>query len=273
MNDVLLSLVHGFIPGELPSLPCPTCTLGRVRAKKYGIKFPESSKSYSLRENAQEEDYDWEPDWMNGAFFGTLACDSKSCNEVVVIAGDWKVQERLGPRGRWHGAYETRAFLRFATPTFLLIDSLPVKTPKVVGERIKEASAVLWVDPNAAGNRLRLAVEDLLTVRRVTRFKFVVDKKTRKRIRQHMSTHERLAIFKDKWPDAAKVFMAVKWVGNQATHEASLTVEQVIRQAEYLERGLKLLYDTKDHDLDREVRAINKAKRIPVTRQRMAMPK
>jgi hypothetical protein len=241
-----------------------------MRAEKGAIKFPESFQSYSLRENAEEEDYDWEPDWMGGTFFGTLACDNKSCNEVVVIAGDWKVQERLGPRGRWHGEYETRAFLRFATPPFLLIDSLPVKTPKVVGERIKEASAVLWVDPNAAGNRLRLAVEDLLTARGVTRFKFVRDKKTKKRTRQRMSTHERLIIFKDKWPDVAKVFMAVKWVGNQATHEASLTVEQAIRQAEFLERGLNLLYGTKDHDLDREVRAINKAKRIPATRQRKA---
>ncbi len=50
----------------------------------------------------------------------------------------------------------------------------------------------------------------------------------------------------------------MKWVGNQGSHGDPITASDVIESAEYLDHALRTLYDTRDADLARKARAVNK---------------
>ena len=63
---------------------------------------------------------------------------------------------------------------------------------------------------------------------------------------------------------AVELLEAVKWIGNQGTHEDSLTVADVLKSAAFLHRALELLYETRVDDSD----ILDRAKRINEARKK-----
>ncbi len=85
---------------------------------------------------------------------------------------------------------------------------------------------------------------------------------TKARKRRRLSTHERIEAFKTQNATAASSLEAVKWVGNQGSHGDSISASEVIESAEYLDHALRALYDTRDAELARKVKAVNKARGV-----------
>jgi Domain of unknown function (DUF4145) len=201
---------------DWPRAGCPVCGDGYLIPETFEtLESPESMRLH--------DDESWEPDWIRGTFHGSLKCVIPSC-------GEWAELFRL----------------RIALPAFPILTP-PSETAEQVKEAIHGASEVLWVDPSAAANRLRFAIETALTaigMRRYTR-------KNGKLIR--ISTHQRITEFKKRDLEAGEALEAVKWIGNSGSHGDSLTASDVLDGAEFLEYRFRLIYNKNDQGLRRRI--------------------
>jgi hypothetical protein len=102
---------------------------------------------------------------------------------------------------------------------------------------------------------MRVAVEDLLTSLGVARF-------TRTSPRKKIVLHERIARFAKANEAVAEILEAVKWIGNQGTHEDTLTVDNVLDGADMFAHALNRVFDAETKALERKVRAVNAKKRV-----------
>jgi hypothetical protein len=244
MNEDLAQLGGWVDEGDWPAITCPTCAVGQLSTPKSAITLipiadPENGRSFP----------------ENGYFHGTFTCRRNKCKEIVAATGRYEMEsvfdaksERLGYKATYH--------LQLVLPPLLIILALPNATPQIVCTRIKEAALILWADPNAASSRLRLAIEGLLTHEGMRRYKIVRHKRVR------LTTHERLKELEHYVGFPATAFEAVKWIGNQGTHENDLTVKDVLEASEILGYGLELLYGNRDDLFERKVRKVIKAKGI-----------
>ncbi len=166
-----------------------------------------------------------------------------------IIVGDYAVDVDFDDDGR---SFEVDVYrLRFAAPPLKIVAS-PVGTPDTVIKAIDGATAVIWTDPSAAANRLRVAIEELLTAHRIRRFRNVRGKRIR------LNTHDRIQEFGQYKTRPAETLEAVKWIGNQGSHEAALTATNVLEGAELLGFALRELYDKTEKQMERKVRTVNK---------------
>lgn len=240
--------------GEWPHVACPSCGDGSLAIEKF-----EDAETAASR-NARDHEA-WEPEWISGTFTGTLKCARSACAEPVVVAGDMKVDMRTAANGAWYGEYDEFYRLRFAWPALTLVET-PAATPNEVTSAIMAASACLWVDPNSAANRLRFAIELLLTQQKVKRFAV-----TRNGKRARLTTHARITEFKISNQLAGEALEAVKWIGNSGSHDAELASADVIDGAEMLGYALRLIYDRTDANIQKRIRAVNRAKGLPKSRR------
>jgi hypothetical protein len=141
--------------------------------------------------------------------------------------------------------------LRFALPALKIILP-PVGTPNPVTKAIDGAAAIIWADASAAANRLRFAIDELLTAYGMPRYRNADGK------RLSIPTDIRIKEFRSDEPGAADTLEAVKWVGNQGSHEAGLSATDVLDGADLLSHALKTLYDRSDEEMQRRIRAVNK---------------
>jgi hypothetical protein len=231
---------------EWPRVPCSTCGHSALALTSFK-GLPDAASA------AAQKNPGWEPDWLRGVFTGKMKCSDPDCGETVAVSGDWKVVFV----GHQHSdPYDELLRLRFAHPP-LRLAALPDGTPESVAKGIDSASSVFWVSPSSAANRLRFSVEELLTARGVNK---TAPKKSGGRRR--LTTHERIMLYRAKNPDVADALEAVKWIGNDGSHDESLTVAEVMDGVEVLELALRLLYDTRDEALRRRITAIIKNKGV-----------
>jgi hypothetical protein len=105
---------------------------------------------------------------LSGTFHGLMSCAIPTCRETVAVAGDYCVDVDVEDDGR---TTEFDFFrLRFAAPA-LKIALPPPTTPDAVIKAIESAAAVVRADPNAAANRLRVAIDELFTAYGMPRFR------------------------------------------------------------------------------------------------------
>lgn len=201
---------------------------------------------------------DWEPCWISGYFHGTLQCARPGCREWVIASGEMRHDIIGDELEYWDGnSWDYWLRLHYTVPALPIVSSVPDGCPSVVESRILEASRVLWADPSAAANRLRLAIEDVLTARKIKRF--TINKNGK---RKTLALHNRVDILRDTNREVGDTLEAVKWIGNQGSHEDSLTTTDVLDGAALLEYALKLLYDKGGTGIARNVRRINQRQRI-----------
>jgi hypothetical protein len=186
-----LKALEGYVSRSAwPHVPCPVC--------EHGFLAPEVLDAVQSAESQRARSHDsWEPDWISGTFHGMLKCAVPACAETVSIVGDFKVGPTIEPNGNWHGGYDDLFRLRFARPALTIL-TLPSETPDNVKEAIEGTSQVLWIDPSAAANRMRFAIEALLTCRHVRRFVVAHGKQRR------LTTHDRITEFKNVTPRQAR---------------------------------------------------------------------
>ncbi|SEO01510.1 protein of unknown function [Actinacidiphila rubida] len=176
------------------------------------------------------------------------------------MTGEFRIREGAGYNeynGILYGfSYQAKCFVP-ALPLIREGDSFP----QTVKDLLVAASAILYLDPSSAANRVRAAIEELLDLHRVPRT-FI--SKKHKRVRY--TAHKRIELFKERKPkfaDAADLLMAVKWIGNDGSHGNELGVGDVLDGVELLNHALELTYDTSAADLRKRAAAINKHGGIP----------
>jgi hypothetical protein len=250
-----LRQLDNWIPEDRwPHVACPVCLDGHLAVK--------TIEPVVSAHHQRVFDITGIPEDLSGTFHGVMRCAVRSCREAVAIAGDYCVD--FDPEGDDRdagGRYCNFFRLRFATPALKII-SIPPNTPKPVVKSIESAAVVIWADANAPANRLRVAIDELLTAFRVPRFQISNGKRLR------MSTDHRIKQFSRFEPGAAEALEAVKWIGNQGSHESGLSVTDVLEGAQLMSFALRQLYDKSEEQIQRRIRAVNKPRGLPKKRSK-----
>lgn len=242
-----MALADEFPLDAWPRIPCPHCLDGGLAVASILTAEAADSARSASNEN-------WDPTWISGSFHGTLKCSIGDCSGLVAVVGNYRVKEKLNSKGLWFGEFEEVGKLSFSEPA-LPIMIVPEGTPGAVIDAIKQAATVLWADPPSAANRLRSAVEVLLTAKRV---RLCSTNRKGKRVRLHL--HGRIEQFKKVNAEAGEALEAVKWIGNSGSHDHTLEVQDVLDGAEILQHALELVYDSRRTRIARSIRAVNKSK-------------
>lgn len=232
--------------GKWPHVQCPVCRVGTLS--------PETLTAVASELTSRYFNHSSDPEDLKGTFSGLLRCSFDRCRETVTVAGDYAVDADADDDGST--SYFDHFRLRFASPTLDVIVP-PKGTPDSVAVALKAADKLIWLDPSAAANRLRTAIEEMLSAYKVPRFKVQNHK------RRRLSTQERITEFKKYEPTVGDALEAVKWIGNHGSHEDTLTVSDVLDGAEILAYALRLFYDRTDEEIERKVRAVNKRRGLP----------
>lgn len=223
MNNNLRELARYFPEASWPTLTCPICKTGTLAAKDIVI---EGSRATS----------DWEewgsPADIVGTFRGRLECSREDCGDSVSVAGDYGVDPEFGKYGQGTGDYIQMLKVRTIYPA-IQIASVPTTTPRSVTNALARAAAVVWLDPRLAVTALRTSLERLMDEQGISP--------------KSKNLHSRLEEFKKIFPQEGDLLLAVKWVGNESTHEeAEIEANDVLDMVEFIEAALGVLY-TPDH--------------------------
>jgi hypothetical protein len=215
--------------GSLP-WQCPSCASSPLRVVPDSLRDGETRAS-----KAGHEHEGWDPDHIEGRF--SCLADCGHCANVVGLTGVFRVQddrfhdERFGDAGDYEKYYRPCFF----TESPLLVD-MPDATPDSAVAELVASFQLFWCDPLACTNRIRSAVEKLLTEQRVPQT-------TRTKGKRHFLTlHSRIDKYRAKRADIADALMAVKWIGNAGSHSSSVTTEDALDGYELMDRVLDSLY-------------------------------
>jgi hypothetical protein len=221
-----------FTAHALPRWPCAACQSGRLQIRKDSLQEGQTAAS-----RAQFGHDAWEPEWIDGRFACLLEC--VECGNAVAVAGRYRVQddryydEQQGEGGDFEKYYRPSYFSE--SPPLIL---LPPSLTSHVAEEIRSSFQHFWGDPSAAANRIRSAVEKLLTDQRIPRTTGRVPGKRRR----FLNLHERIERFGMVRSDLAKKLMAIKWIGNAGSHSAAINAEDLLDGYELLSFVLDELY-------------------------------
>lgn len=229
-----------------PSILCPSCSAGH-------LTFDRASTVEAARSARLHDHEGFDPDWISGTFTTHAVCSNRRCQEAVLFAGDYAVESGGSAGQQYVGAF----VVRYVNPPLPIMDFSP-GTPDEVIEGVRRAAALVHLDPPAAANALRAAVERFLTVQGIA------DRDGNR----FLGAHERIGGWRKQTgnSDVANCFWAVKWIGNDGSHEISaLTVAQVLAGVEILEYAFRLLFDQTGKRIEAAAAAINAAKGLPTT--------
>ncbi|KRF28938.1 hypothetical protein ASG91_04725 [Phycicoccus sp. Soil802] len=173
-----------------------------------------------------------------------------------MVGGTWCVGDSRDP----YQQYAERLTLRFFHPPLQFI-RIPEKTPDETARAIRDASSLLLANPSAAANRLRQGIEALLTAKKVKRFT-IATRRNGSTFRDRLTLHARIEILRKSEKDVADLLEAVKWIGNDGSHESGLTAREVLVGARIMEAALYRLFESRDPEMERIVRKIIKNKGI-----------
>jgi hypothetical protein len=221
-----------------PTVPCPTCEVGNLQLAD-GVQVIWASHVMTAPDYPPLAEIEY-----SGSFTAHLRCDDGGCREGVVVAGRAYVDEQ------WESVTESRyqTFLQvhFVDPALRLFQ-IPPTTPEPIAKAIESASVVMWASPSSAANRLRYAVEEVLNHQGVA---------------ASGTAHSRIKKFGKTNKALADALMAVKWIGNEGSHQDVLTTSDVLDDAEILEHVVVALYGTGSLAIEAKIKAVNDAKGI-----------
>lgn len=251
------SLWKGEFPksGPLP-WPCPFCHAAKPKIIQKTIAEGETRESLLGR----DEDA-WEPEWIDGRFGFLATCEE--CKGSISVLGRFRVSDDryISPSGElvdeWGHHYTP---LWFSDAPHII--SIPEKTPSDVSDEILASFQVFWGDRFSCANRIRSAVECLLTHERVPK-----TSKNAQGKRSFLSLHRRIEFFAAKQKALADKLMAIKWVGNAGSHSAGLTADDLLDGYEILGFVLEEMFVRKSEHVERLARTINK-RRAPRSKRR-----
>ncbi len=221
-----------------PTVPCPTCEIGNLKLEG-DLHTTAASHVMTAPPYPPLAELEW-----GGRFTAHLRCDDSACQEGVIVAGRAYVDEQW--EQPTEDRYQTFLMVHFVEPPLRLVET-PEATPEPVVKAIASASTVMWASPSSAANRLRYAVEEVLHDQGVPKVG---------------SAHSRIQHFASTNQAMANALMAVKYIGNEGSHQDVLSTSDVIDDAEILEHVVVALYGTGHAKIEAKIQAVNDAKGI-----------
>lgn len=230
-----------------PRPVCPVCENGYVAFKEPEIA--ENSESRKWHHHIE-----WEPEWIFGTFYSIGHCENSSCQQIVTVTGTYRVgmSEKFDPK--WQPpAYSPFYRVEHFSPQLTLI-LLPEDAPEDVREAVNRSAKLLFLDPGLAATALRASVERYLTSAEISATAAngnFIPLDTRVKNWKLQSGQNRVAA----------LFLAVKWIGNEGTHEVSdLTVNDVLEGAEFIDEAFHTLFVAPDVDSRAQIINANKGR-------------
>lgn len=220
--------------------PCPVCKTGRLQLEKSSVVIRETRESREYRLSKEEGDF--YPGDLTERFCCLLLCNQPQCKEPVMVCGTASQDEESDGEGgtEWK---------RELSPTYfhpaLKIIAIPEKCPNGVKAQLEKAFALYWCDSLSCANRIRNAVELLLTHLGIARYR--IDPKKRRRL----WLHQRIGLFRDKNKQGrqlATMMFAVKVIGNEGSHPGKLSHEDLLDAFQLVEHVLAVLFVPREHD-------------------------
>lgn len=242
-----------FTKDRVPAWICPTCSKALIKPVKNTFS---SNETFASREARGHEA--WEPDWISSKCAGILECLNPDCRERITMIGEGSIEQRFYQD--INGNYKDDTFESITPKYFdppLFPFQLPSKCPDDIQEMIIDSFRLFLSDPDSAGNKVRVAVERILTNHKIPKSKRI---KNNQRVMR--SLHERIELYEKKNSEIAQMLMAIKWLGNAGSHEGKrLTIKRILDGYEIIEHILEELYSPRRRRVKSLVRAINKSKK------------
>lgn len=170
---------------------------------------------------------------MTQRFSIALVCSNVSCGEKVVMLGNRESEEFWGHESVTY----TETYLPKAIfPAPPIID-VPPDVPRPIKEAIEKSFELYWVSSGSCANMLRVSVEFILD------FAGVPSEKERQIGKSdRLTLFQRIDLYKADQPQYAKVFDALRLVGNIGSHNGVVSDESILDAYELLEDALAELY-------------------------------
>jgi hypothetical protein len=243
----------------VPAFSCPSCAKGQLCLVEDSLIYSPTARS---RRNQSHEESG--PEGLEYTFTAALRCNERGCQETVRVIGKGSSEqtEAYDEEGPYLDL-EDRFKPLFFHPALMLFRP-PKNTPALVVKELERSFQLFFCDPSAAANRLRSAIESLLTELRVPRFS------SGGRSRR-LKLHDRISKMPAKYQAHTYLFLAAKWLGNAGSHRTALKADDVLDGYEVIEQMLTDLYDNKAAYIRSLAKQINKRKgprQVDSTRKR-----
>ncbi|MFO0849924.1 MAG: DUF4145 domain-containing protein [Gemmataceae bacterium] len=234
--------------GYVPNWTCPRCGAASLNMVKDSFRtvFDSSTSRYW-----NEPDFD--SDSATGRFVCLLECSKPACRESCAVSGNHDMT-----RGGEYGdeLYATGRPTSISPPPPMI--RVPDECPKPIANEVRAAFGLFWMDHSSALNRIRNAIELLLTEMGVKRHGQKAGGG-----RTRLSLDSRIALLRSKKPKLSGLcdqLLAVKHLGNAGSHPGDVQVKDVFDGFDILEQILNDTYANHASVLAKMVKQINQRK-------------
>lgn len=229
--------------------PCPHCKQGVLAL------VPDSLIKNETKESEEACAYmGWDPDWISYAFNAWLKCSHPSCGQQVVVAGKGSVEQTQScdEEGNTEEVRNDSFQPLFCWP-MPDIFVLPEKCPKEVKAELSAAFRLYWSDQAASAGRVRVSLERLMDQYHIPKRRKGQDKKY-----YIINLHGRIETFSKARSGAGEKLMALKWLGNTASHQGSVSRDDIWDAFEILEYLLAELFERRSIRIEELTRQLTK---------------
>ena len=232
-----------------PMWPCPHCKQSVLAL------IPDSLLKKETKESKKARDYDgWDPDWITYAFNAWLKCSHPSCGQEVIVAGKGSVErtQSCDEEGNLEENWEDSFQPLFCWP-MPDIFTLPEKCPKEVKAELCAAFRLFWSDQAASAGRIRVSLERLMDHYHVPK-----RRKGQNGKYYNLKLHDRIETFTQAKSGAGEKLMALKWLGNTASHQGAVSRDDILNGFEILEYLLVELFEQRAVRIEELTRQLTK---------------
>lgn len=232
-----------------PEWPCSDCGKGTLTLIPDSLHKVETIQSKLARQHD-----DWEPDWIIYTFTAWLRCSRLDCGQEVALVGKGspEIFESWDEEGNCTQDWRNEFKPLFCWPMPDIFE-LPEQCPKKVKAELRAAFRLLWSDQAASAGRVRVSLERLMD-------HYVVPKRRKGQNGKYYSLkfHDRIDTFSRKNSGAGDKLMALKWLGNTASHQGDVTRDDILNGFEILEYLLAELFEQRAVRVEELTRQLTK---------------
>lgn len=203
---------------SFPHFICPQCKIGHIHRPEEILKIETGASKDAYGHDA------WDPSWIQEIWAGIGICSNKECKQPYSFSGD--VETLYDDPD----TFIKRFIIKNVYPEILLFN-IPELYPEDAALELAQSFSLVFSNPPASANALRISIELFLTHLKIKKFKIVKGKKHR------LTLHERIQSYLStgKYSSLSKYVEAIKWIGNAGSHNPDLTVENVLQAYEFVE--------------------------------------
>lgn len=221
---------------------CPKCKKGSLCT--FGNNIFVEKDAVTIEWSKDSETYS-SPYCASYVYTTILVCSNQDCLEKVICSGTSGMDYSdtiVNSNGIYEDKYEMYYKPLFFYPAVHFFD-IPSNTPEEISKTIIESFSLSFSNYSAAINKIRIALEKLLTALDVDETTSTDKQEQEKR---HISLHKQISLLKGKDENIKKECEAIKWLGNSGSHgDDKIQFDDVLDGYDLLSFVLEKLYDKK----------------------------